>query len=61
MKDKVELTDEEQAEISTYLVELRDSGRTNMYGAIPYIEAELGYPRDKAEEGWNSWVASFND
>lgn len=45
-----------------YLVKLRDSGETNMYGAVPYLQAqfpELQRDFKRAEAILISWIHSF--
>lgn len=45
-----------------FLVKLRDSGETNMYGAIPYLQAqfpELQRDFKCAEAVLASWIQSF--
>ena len=37
-------------EALTYLKELQESGVTNMFNSIPYIQAALGYDRREASE-----------
>jgi len=39
-----------------YLIELRDSGETNMWGAAPYIEREFGVPRADAKTILLEWI-----
>jgi len=41
-----------------FLVELRDSGKTNMYGAVPYIQKEFGFTKDRAKEYLSDWMKS---
>lgn len=43
-----------------YLDELRESGRTNMFGAPAYMERELGWPRLKAVRVWVMWKNTFD-
>ena len=43
-----------------YLVELRDSGVTNMWGAAPYLEQEFGLSRQDAKDILIAWIESFN-
>ena len=43
----------------TYLNRLRESGRTNMFGAVPYLMDEFDIERDEAREvllDWMQWV-----
>ena len=43
-----------------YLVELRDSGVTNMWGAAPYLEQEFGFSRQEAKDILIAWIESFS-
>lgn len=43
-----------------YLVELRDSGVTNMWAAAPYLEQEFGLSRQEAKDILVAWIKSFN-
>lgn len=43
-----------------YLDELRESGRTNMFGASQYVERELGWERKLAREVTLLWMQSFS-
>lgn len=43
-----------------YLVELRDSGETNMWGAAPYLERKFGLSRTEARNILIAWIESFN-
>ena len=43
----------------TYLNRLRESGATNMFGAVPYLMDEFDIERDEAREvllDWMQWV-----
>jgi hypothetical protein len=42
-----------------YLVELRDSGETNMWGAAPYLETAFGLSRSDARKVLIAWIESF--
>ena len=42
-----------------YLVSLRDSGVTNMFGAGAYLEKEFGLSRYKAKWILLEWIDSF--
>lgn len=42
-----------------YLIELRDSGVTNMWGATPYLEARFGLTEKEAGDILAEWIASF--
>jgi hypothetical protein len=39
-----------------YLIRLRDSGVTNMWGATPYIEREFGVPYVDAKTILLEWI-----
>ena len=42
-----------------YLVELRDSGVTNMWGAAPYLEREFNLTRNEAKDILLAWIKTF--
>lgn len=47
----------------TYLNQLRESGETNMMGAVPYLQRqfpELAVDRDRAREILFAWMHSFD-
>ena len=46
---------------SDFLVALRDSGATNMFGAAPYLQAEFGLDKREAREVLANWMRSFNE
>ena len=43
-----------------FLVKLRDSGATNMYGASPYLEEAYDLSRKDARDILSSWMNSFS-
>ena len=52
------------AEYFAYLERLRESGVTNMYGAVPYLQREypeLTYDRSRAHEILTAWMRSYDD
>ena len=54
-----ESIDDESAEFYfDYLNKLRDSGRTNMFGAVPYLRAEFGLDRNTAKQILAKWMRS---
>ncbi len=53
-------TDKEQ-EVLEFLNILRDSGATNMFGAIPYIKDEFELDSKEAKSLLMLWMANFND
>jgi hypothetical protein len=53
-------TDKEQ-EVLEFLNVLRDSGATNMFGAVPYIKDEFELDSKEAKSLLMLWMANFND
>ena len=53
-------TDQEQ-EVLEFLNILRDSGATNMFGAVPYIKDEFNLDSKEAKSLLSLWMANFND
>tara|TARA_R110000822_G_scaffold13424_8_gene47813 strand:+ start:389 stop:589 length:201 start_codon:yes stop_codon:yes gene_type:complete len=53
-------TDQEQ-EVLEFLNILRDSGATNMFGAVPYIKDEFNLDSKEAKSLLMLWMANFND
>ena len=49
-----------KTEIYDFLIELRDSGKTNMFGASPYLMEEFGMTRYEAKDALLEWMRSFN-
>ena len=50
-----------QEEVFTYLVKLRDSGVTNMFGATPYLQREFSIPQAAATNWLGRWMDSFKE
>ena len=46
---------------SDFLIALRDSGITNMFGAAPYLQAEFGLDKREAREVLANWMRSFGE
>ena len=46
-------------EINQYLIALRDSGRINMFGAIPYLMDRFDLSRKQASIALIAWMESF--
>jgi len=44
-----------------FLIDLRDSGVTNMFGAAPYLQAEFGLDKREAREILANWMRSFGE
>ena len=53
-------TDKEQ-EVLEFLNILRDSGATNMFGAVPYIKDEFELDSKEAKSLLMWWMVNFND
>ena len=43
-----------------YLENLRRSGVTNMFGAVPYLMAEFGIDKKRASEILSDWMKNYN-
>lgn len=52
---------EKEQEIFDFLEDLRQSGRTNMFGATPYIQSAFNLPHDKAVKYLTRWMDFHND
>tara|TARA_B100000795_G_scaffold169714_1_gene127915 strand:+ start:669 stop:848 length:180 start_codon:yes stop_codon:yes gene_type:complete len=50
-----------QEDYFDYLVELRDSGVTNMWGAGPYLEDKFYLTKQEAKEVLLLWIKSFEE
>ena len=48
-----------QEQVNYFLDELRDSGVTNMFGAVPYIVEEFGFSRQEAQKFLVNWMQTF--
>lgn len=48
-------------EVFEYLVDLRDSGVTNMWGAAPYIAEQFDVREREARRLLIAWIGSFED
>lgn len=44
-----------------YLLDLRDEGIVNMWGAPAFLEQDLGMSREDAKNVFLDWVDSFED
>ena len=47
-------------EIFLYLDELRQSGETNMFGAVPYLVERFEMSKEKARDMLSLWMKSYN-
>ena len=50
-----------QEEYFNFLVDLRDSGVTNMWGAGPYLEDEFNLTKQEAKDVLVAWIKSFEE
>jgi hypothetical protein len=57
--ERIRMNEEQMKEYFDYLVELRDSGETNMWGAAPYIQREFGVTYQESKEILLAWIKSF--
>ena len=48
-------------EYKEYLDKLRESGKTNMFGAGVYLEKEFGIGRKEAREILSEWMRTFKN
>lgn len=44
-----------------FLVNLRDSGITNMWGAVPYLQQEFGCTKEEGKTILFTWMKSFKE
>ena len=42
-----------------FLETLRNSGITNMFGAVPYLQREFGLDRHEAKDVLMAWMESY--
>lgn len=54
------MIDSKKKEYFDYLVELRDSGVTNMFGAAPYLQHAFNLDRYEARNILIEWMESFS-
>jgi len=46
-------------QIHEYLIDLRDSGEVNMWGAVPYLEDRFKMSQAEAKAALFAWMDSF--
>jgi hypothetical protein len=61
VNDKVERPEEVTEEMLVYLDELRESGKTNMFGARPYVASEFGLKMEVAGRVLSYWMKTFSE
>jgi len=52
--------DEISNEVFLYLEELRESGLTNMFGAVPYIEDSFQVNKSLANKLLSTWMENYD-
>ena len=50
-----------EKDVFEYLDNLRDSGITNMFGAVPYLQTDLGLSRNEASRVLREWMETFDE
>ncbi len=50
-----------EQEVFEFLDELRESGETNMYGAVPYIVAAFDITKYDAQRHLVKWMETFGE
>ena len=50
-----------QKQVNTFLDALRVSGKTNMFGATPYIQKQFKINKYDAQRFLIKWMETFND
>ena len=56
--------EEHMEEYFEYLEQLRESGVVNMFGAVPYLQAEfpeLAHDKNRAREILQAWMDSYKE
>ena len=51
---------ESNEEYFDFLIDLRDSGAINMFGAAPCLSAEFGLDKREAQQVLLAWMESFD-
>jgi len=50
-----------QKQVNTFLDALRISGKTNMYGAVPYIQKQFNTNKYDAQRFLVKWMETYNE
>jgi len=58
---KIDLTDDLTQDVFDFLVRLRDSGVTNMWGAAPYIAQYFEMDDKMASKYLVAWIQTFKE
>ena len=59
--ENIDKTSDEDRQHYDFLLTLRDSGKTNMFGAAPYLQKEFGMSKKEAREVLAKWMERFNE
>ena len=59
--ESIDKTSDEDRQHYDFLLTLRDSGKTNMFGAAPYLQKEFGMSKKEAREVLSKWMKRFNE
>jgi hypothetical protein len=55
------MDENQRGAVFEYLEVLRDSGVTNMLGAVPYLMDQFGFTKDEARCWLAEWIKSFQE
>jgi len=55
------MTDDRRQTIFNYLDKLRESGKTNMFGAVPYIQVVFGMAESDLKDILTEWMNTFTE
>tara|TARA_R110001632_G_scaffold26889_3_gene72411 strand:+ start:160 stop:717 length:558 start_codon:yes stop_codon:yes gene_type:complete len=58
-QESIDKTSDEDREHYDFLLTLRDSGKTNMFGAAPYLQKEFGMSKSEARKILAKWMKRF--
>ena len=56
-----ETDDTTEEKVFEYLVDLRDTGVTNMFGAGQFLQSKFGFNKKEAKEWLGKWMDSFKE
>jgi len=60
-ESRVDKTSDQDRIYYDFLLTLRDSGKTNMFGAAPYLQKEFDLSKSEARNVLAEWMKSFNE
>ena len=61
LREQLEEFGTDLEEMLDYLDDLRESGITNMFGAVPYVEDTFAFPRGLASDCVQHWMNTFGE